>query len=60
MIDILELQAERDTERAAKEAAIEKLTDRETRLKAMEIAYFEKVVEVDWLKEKLESLGATV
>ena len=38
----------------------EKLTDRETRLKAMEKAYFEKVVEVDRLKQKLESLEAKV
>lgn len=30
----------------------EKLADRETRLKAMERAYFEKVVEVDRLKER--------
>lgn len=38
----------------------DKLIDRETRLKAMERAFFEKVVEVDRLKEKLESLEAKV
>lgn len=42
------------------EALQEKLNDRETRLKAMEIAYFKNVVEVDRLKEKLESLEAKV
>ena len=38
----------------------EKLTDRETRLKAMERAYFEMVVDRDWHKQKLESLEVTV
>ena len=38
----------------------EKLTDRDTRLKAMERAYFEMIVERDWLKEKLESLEVKV
>ena len=60
MIDILDLQAERDAERAAKEAAQEKLTDRETRLKAMHIAYNQMVDERDMYKNKLESLGVTV
>ena len=46
MVDVLALQ--------------EKLTDRETRLKAMERAFFEMVVERDWLKQKLESLEAKV
>lgn len=46
MVDVLALQ--------------ERLTDRETRLKAMERAYFELLVERDWLKQKLESLEAKV
>lgn len=53
MIDILDLKAEL-------EAALEKLTDRETRLKAMERAYFEMVAERDRLKQKLESLEVKV
>ena len=60
MIDILELQAERDAERAAKEEALEKLTDRETRLKAMQIAFNQMVDERDRYKNKLESLEAKV
>lgn len=46
MVDVLALQ--------------EKLTDRETRLKAMEKAYFEMLVERDWLRNKLNSLEAKV
>lgn len=46
MVDVLALQ--------------EKLNDRETRLKAMERAYFEMVVERDWLREKLNSQEAMV
>lgn len=46
MVDVLALQ--------------ERLDDRETRLRAMERAFFEKVVEVDRLKEKLELLEVKV
>lgn len=46
MVDVLDLQ--------------EKLTDRETRLRAMERAYFEMVVERDWLRDKLNSLEVKV
>ena len=46
MVDVLALQ--------------EKLTDRETRLRAMEKAYFEMLTERDWLRQKLESLEARV
>lgn len=46
MVDVLALQ--------------ERLADRETRLKAMERAFFEKIVEIDRLKQKLESLEAKV
>lgn len=46
MVDVMALQ--------------EKLDDRETRLRAMEKAYFEMVVEKDWLREKLNSLGVKV
>lgn len=60
MIDIIELQTKNQQLEARNEYLEEKLLDHKTRLKAMEIAYFEKVVEVDRLKEKLESLGVKV
>lgn len=42
------------------ESLQEKLTDRETRLKAMEKAYFEMVTKNERLEKKLESLEAKV